>query len=377
MSILKKTTAAKLYGPTPVKGFPLIISANGAIHRMALSYFLDLLRRGVKTSSIFTYAQHINDFISQLEVDGQMLDGVTDDYLRAYSDDIVGRENGLGRVNSKNYVTQVMRSAVHFLNWLEQEKYIRGVVGEGRFYKVRVTYTKGGNVKHPLIKDDTKDKRTSVTPRSDWINAVKAHGPSREDLASRFELMVDWGATLGLRANEICSLRLRQLPEMETAEKAILDKKLVYIRLTETKGGKEKVVPVSPLLIKKTWGYVFAERSRIVDEFKARTRSKKEIYAESEYIFLSATTGDRLDARSLSNELRRSFLKAVDAGVLTKDERVWLHGLRHNSIANHLKMLDAKGVERPEAIVRQVSRHGSEDAMEPYLTDRFNEDFDG
>lgn len=377
MAELRKTSAAKIYGRSPVKGFPLIISCNGIVHRMALSYFLDLFRRGVKTNSIYTYAQQINDFISQLEIDGVSLDNVTDDYLRAYSDDIRGRENDFGRTNSKNYVTQVMRSSVHFLNWLEQEKYIRGVVGEGRFYKVRVTCTKGGNLKHPLIKDDTKDKRTSVTPRSDWIGAVKAHGPEREDLASRFELMVDWGTTLGLRANEICSLRLRQLPEFETAEKAIQNKKLVYIKLTETKGGKEKVVPVSPLLIKKTWVYVFSERSKIVDVLKARAKSSKKIYTESEYIFLSATTGDRLDSRSLSNELRRSFLKAVDAGVLTQDERVWLHGLRHNFTVNHLKMLDAKGVKRPEAIARQVTRHGSEDAMEPYLTDRFNEDFDG
>ena len=92
-------------------------------------------------------------------------------------------------------------------------------------------------------------------------------------------------------------------------------------------------------------------------------------------MFLSERSGDPLLPSSFSREIRTGFLKAVDAGDLTEDERVWCHGLKHIFSVVLLKRLDEKGVRRPEAVARQATRHSSEGAMEPYLTERFNDDF--
>jgi integrase len=98
-------------------------------------------------------------------------------------------------------------------------------------------------------------------------------------------------------------------------------------------------------------------------------------YIEPKYIFLSDKTGSTLLPGSFSNSIRTAFLRAVDAGDLTEDERVWCHGLRHYFSVVLLKKLDEKKVNRPEAVARQATRHGCDDAMEPYLTERFNESF--
>jgi integrase len=235
--------------------------------------------------------------------------------------------------------------------------------------------TDKGHIKHPLTKITDNEKRASVTPRMEWIEMVKRYGPITANINARFELMIDWGRTAGLRAFEACYLTISQLPSRETAEKAIINGTNVYILLIVTKGSKDKNIPISPLLIKKTWDYIDTTRKQVIATFKKRAKNKQTIYYENNYIFLSDKTGKAMSPVSFSNSIRKAFLAAVDAGELTEDERVWCHGLRHYFTVTLLKFLDNKKVPRPEAVTRQVTRQGSDDALEPYLTDRFNEEF--
>lgn len=368
----RRTDSALVAGHEAVKGFPLILSNSYRVHWISLRFFLKVFSEGATLSSVHTYAQHIFDLINQLEHesdDGMGFDQIYDEWLVSYRHEIISRGN------TENYASQVLRTCVTFLLWLEEEKYIHMVIGEGALYKVRVRRTAKGNVTHPAAKSMNGDKRKSVAPRAEWIDIVKEYGPADEGLSARFELMVDWGAVLQLRAHEICALKVPQLPELKTAENAIRDGRFVDITLTVTKGGKSKTIPVSPLLIKNTWEFIYSARQRIVNKFKRRATKNREGYVEPKQIFLSDKTGQAFSPVSLSNAVRSAFLKAVKDGRLTMDERVWLHGLRHKGILSALKKLDAEGIDRPEAIVRQISRHSSDDAMEPYLTDRFNREF--
>lgn len=375
MAFLRTTHKAKIMGGV-VSGFPLILKNDYNVHWMSLTYFLDLMGGGLSVGTLKTYAQHITDFISQLEVDGVAIDEVSDTWLIAYKKDILKRKTNGGGSNTENYAVQVLRSVINFMHWLEENRYIRGVIGVGKLYKVRIVETSKG-IKHFLTKDKSKDKRKFVAPRSEWIEIIKQYGPVREDLSTRFELMIDWGQTLGLRAFETCNLTIDLLPLLETAVKAILNKKNVYIELKVTKGGRPAKIPVSPLLIKKTWEYINGDRSVVIDKCRKKAKKDYSVYQEPDYIFLSDKTGGGMCPRSYSNSIRSAFLAAVENGDLTDDERVWAHGLRHNFTVTYLRNLDRNDVKRPEAIARQVTRHGSEDAMEPYLMDRFNEDFDG
>jgi len=373
----RRNTYSAVVSNVDVGSFPTILEDDFKVHWLSLTYFLDLVRVGTKLSSIKTYADHLVDFISQLETDELELDQVSDNWLVAYKDTIKSRLNSSGNVNTEDYATQILRSTVYFLNWLEVNKYIRGVVGEDESYKVRIQKT-SNDIKHRLSKSNSKGRRRYAAPRTEWIDAIKIYGPKRVDLAVRFELMIDWAKVIGLRAMEDCNLKIEQLPQIETSEKAILNKKLLTINLNVTKGGKIETVPVSPMLVKQTWEYINGYRNDIVEIMERNLRKKYEIYRDPGYIFLSNKTGSMLTPRSFSNSIRKAYLAAVENGDLTIDERVWAHGLRHNFVVNTMKQFDMdKRIKRPEAVARQATRHGSVDAMEPYLTDRFNDDFHG
>ena len=289
---------------------------------------------------------------------------------------MLNRQNPSGIRNSSNYASQVLRTVVHYLYWLEQNKFVRNVVGETKHHKVRIQGSVRG-IKHPLTKFGTGTSKSTVTPRKEWIETIKAYGPEREDLAERFELMVDWGMSAGLRAHEICALKISQLPTRETAVNALRESRKVYIKLTVTKGSKVDSIPISPLLLIRTWDYIELIRPDITEWFAKKSKSEYELYEEPDAIFLSSKTGKAVTSRSLSNSIRSAFLRAVEAGDLTIDEKVWTHGLRHNFTTNLLKGFDAAGVKRPEALARQATRHAREDSLEDYSSERFNEDFNG
>lgn len=371
MASVRYTSEIKLSGGM-VNKFPLILSGQLKVNWLCLNYLLDMQSQGISAGSINTYAHHLCDLESQLEAEGSMaIDQVHDAWLIAYKNSI------LERGNTEDYASQILRTCLSFFKWLEDEKYFTNLIGEDNYYRIRIKTLESGMLKHPAIKVIHKYKRRTITPRIEWINAIKPYGPAREDLANRFNLMIDWGVGLGLRAKEICALTISQLPTLETAQRAIRDGKNLQIKLSVTKGNVAAVIPVSPLLIKKTWDFINTDRLHVVERRTRKSLKDRTVYHDTDYIFLSDETGEKLTSGYFSNSIRSAFLKAVKFGDLTMDERVWLHGLRHNFTANLLKSLDNSGVERAEAVARQVTRHGSAEAMEPYLTDRFNEAFHG
>jgi integrase len=370
-----RTTRNALVRGGAVEGFPLILNGQYEVDWLTLEHFLDL-HRSVAVSSLKLYATHLVDFLAQLEVDGLNLDDVTDEWLIAYKNSLLNRENSSGIRNSSNYASQVLRTVVHYLYWLEQNKFVRNIVGETKHHKVRIQASERG-IKHPLTKNGAGSSKSIVTPRKEWIETVKTYGPEREDLTERFELMIDWGMSAGLRAHEICALTISQLPVRETAVNALKEGRKVYVKLTVTKGSKVDNIPISPLLLIRTWDYIELYRPDITEWFSKKSKSEYEVYREPDEIFLSSKTGKAVTSRSFSNSIRSALLRAIEAGDLTVDEKVWTHGLRHNFTNNLLKGFDAAGVKRPEALARQATRHAHEDSLENYSGERFNEDFNG
>jgi len=292
---LRTTRCANING-CALKGFPLLLSSRYEVDWLSLEYFIELERHSA-VSSIRLYASHLNDFLSQVAVDGSSVDAISDNWLTAYKRALTKRENSSGIRNSENYASQVLRTVIHYLYWLEENKYIRGVVGENKRNKVRIKKTPRG-IRHPLSNERKPTQKQSVTPRGEWIAAVKAYGPMREDLAIRFELMIDWGRSAGLRAKEICYLKVNQMPLRKTAERALVEGRNVYVDLRITKGGKPAKIPVSPLLIQKTWDYIDIFRVDVVSFFSQKAKRKYEVYEDPGLIFLSSKTGRSISAYS-------------------------------------------------------------------------------
>lgn len=375
MAFLRKTSNANLSGKTRVKGFPIILNEHYQVHTLSLRYFLHCLE-SVKPSSLGTYGAHICDFISQLEVDGKDVSEIDDNWLEQYKQALIERDPEEDD-NTENYACQVCRSVLSYCLWLTEKGYDPYLCGPTKNHRIQVSYGQSRRVKHKTITNSNKDKRHMQAPRSDWIEHIKPFGPQRPDLAKRFELMIDWGRLAGLRAHEICQLKHKHLPTRETADKAQKAERLLPVKLTETKGSRVETVRVPSSLVLATWDYIDLYRERTVKKFKKihKKKRKRSPYIESPTVFLSDKTGKPLNPISFSSSIRKAFLKAIEEGYLTADERVWTHGLRHNFVTKSLRENDKADQKHPERLAMQQTRHSSPEAMEPYLHDRYSEDF--
>lgn len=221
-----------------LKKFPFIITEQLKVHLLILEYFLEL-RASVSYPTLLTYAQHLSDFITQLEVDNDGLsyddpqykdwDEIDDNWMETYSNEIINRcDSDLD--NSKNYAGQVLRTVVAYLKWTQSKGYTSNLVGIGEEnrLKLNTSESKRGGTVHPLAKKLGKEKSPARTaPRMSWIEIAKSHShiKSRE-LKVRYELMVDWAVGLGLRAHEVCALTVSQLPSQKSAEDATSTRKM-------------------------------------------------------------------------------------------------------------------------------------------------------
>ena len=369
-----------------LKKFPFIITEQLKVHLLTLEYFLDL-RASVSHTTLLTYAQHLSDFITQLEVGNDGLsyddpeykdwDEIDDNWMEIYSNELI-RRYGSDSDNSKGYAGQVLRSVVAYLKWTQSKGYTSNLVGIGEENRLKLNTSKskrGGTV-HPLAKKLSKEKSPAKTaPRMSWIEIVKSHThiKSRE-LSVRYELMVDWAVGLGLRAHEVCGLTVSQLPSRKAAEDAYINEENVFISIVISKGSKPKTLPVSPMLVKKTWDFVDRERKMVLSRVKSKAKKSRVPFVDSDILFPSLRTGKELGPVTFSNQVRVAFLKAVNAGDLAEDQVVWAHGLRHRFATNQLKGADERGLKNPERITKHVTRHKHEQTLETYTVARFHED---
>ncbi|KJY79898.1 tyrosine-type recombinase/integrase [Vibrio nigripulchritudo] len=386
MAHLRYTTKLEING-TKVDKFPIIITENLKAHILSLEYFLHL-RTSTATSTLLTYAQRIADFITQLEVDNEGLDHgdcgyvewdeIDDNWIEQYKNELITRY-GSESDNSKNYVGQVLGTVIAYLKWTQEQGYTNYLVGLTEDHRIKLKHSdskKGDGTVHPLVKGLTKEKSPARTaPRRDWIDKVKAntHIATRE-LATRYELMIDWGLGLGLRAHEVCALTIDQLPLRQTAENAYINGENVFIDIVVSKGSKPKRMPVTPILVKRTWDFIERERVLIIRKLKNKAKAKRVAFVDSEILFPSSRTGGGIHPRTFSNQVRKAFLIAVEQGDLTEDEIVWAHGLRHRHATDTLKGLDDNGVKNPQRIAKHSTRHAHESTLDGYTVARFFED---
>jgi hypothetical protein len=130
----------------------------------------------------------------------------------------------------------------------------------------------------------------------------------------RNQQLLRWYQQKGLRRFEWAALKLKQLPPKNEVEEACAKFESVRLRLVETKGGRPQSINVLSELLEQTYEYIVDERAAVVARCK-----KKKGYVEPEEVFISSTTGKKLNLRSVSNLLRRIF---DEAGVEGHGHRI-------------------------------------------------------
>lgn len=352
--------------------FPLILNNDHIINRLTLKYFLSQ-RILWDTTTLGTYVKHICDFISQLEVENKecSFDHIDEYWLEAYANQISNRNPGSG-----GYVSQLLSSVISFLYWCENNNYCKNLIGVTSKFKIKVFQTKNG-VTHNLVKYYEKQKASpKIAPRDEWIETVLSEEYfNSEDLEIRFNLMVEWGRRCGLRAHEICALSIDQIPSRETLEQAIIEKKNIFIELTVTKGKKKARIPVSGILLKKTLDYIESERNQLIKKFKNKARLQRKAYIPPQQVFISSRTGQALHRRTFSNQLNARWQQAVENGNLTKNQHVWVHGLRHRFATDKLKEISQlTSIRDPGEVTKTLTRHRHSSTLDIYTASIYLED---
>lgn len=352
--------------------FPLILNNDHIINRLTLKYFLSQ-RILWDTTTLGTYVKHICDFISQLEVENKecSFDHIDEYWLEAYANQISNRNTGSG-----GYVSQLLSSVISFLYWCENNNYCKNLIGVTSKFKIKVFQTKNG-VTHNLVKYYEKQKASpKIAPRDEWIETVLSEEYfNSEDLEIRFNLMVEWGRRCGLRAHEICALSIDQIPSRETLEQAIIEKKNIFIELTVTKGKKKARIPVSGILLKKTLDYIESERNQLIKKFKNKARLQRKAYIPPQQVFISSRTGQALHRRTFSNQLNARWQQAVENGNLTKNQHVWVHGLRHRFATDKLKEISQlTSIRDPSEVTKTLTRHRHSSTLDIYTASIYLED---
>lgn len=352
--------------------FPLILNNDHIINRLTLKYFLSQ-RILWDTTTLGTYVKHICDFISQLEVENKecSFDHIDEYWLEAYANQISNRNAGSG-----GYVSQLLSSVISFLYWCENNNYCKNLIGVTSKFKIKVFQTKNG-VTHNLVKYYEKQEAPpKIAPRDKWIETVLSEEYFKsEDLEIRFNLMVEWGRRCGLRAHEICALSIDQIPSRDTLEQAIIEKKNIFIELTVTKGKKKARIPVSGILLKKTLDYIESERNQLIKKFKNKARLQRKAYIPPQQVFISSRTGQALHRRTFSNQLNARWQQAVENGNLTKNQHVWVHGLRHRFATDKLKEISQlTSIRDPSEVTKTLTRHRHSSTLDIYTASIYLED---
>lgn len=354
------------------KKFPVILNNDHIVNRLTLKYVLSQrILWGGRT--LHTYTKHICDFISQLEVENEegSFDHIDHLWLEAYADQVFRRNQ-----NTENYVAQLLSSVIRFLLWCEDQNYCKKLIGVNSSFKIRVIKTKNGFTHNLIRYYQNRKSLPKIAPRDKWIKAVLAEEQFKSiDLENRLSLIVKWGERAGLRAHEICALKLNQIPAREILENSIIEKKNIFVEFTETKGTKRAKIPVSGILLLKTRDYIELERDKIIKKISKKNLLEHKVYIPPDEVFISSTTGQALHPRTLSNQIRSRWLQAVKNGRLTEDQHVWLHGLRHRFATDKLKEISKiPHISDPHEVTKILTRHSHSSGLDPYVTSIYFED---
>ena len=238
--------------------------------------------------------------------------GVTD-FIRAWR-----QESGKPPVKAFVPLSFALGEAFQF-DWSDE-----GLMVGGVFYKVQVAHLKlCASRAFWLVAYPSQGHEMLFDAHTRSFQALG--GVTRRGIYDNMKTAVDkvkrgnqqllrWYQQKGLRRFEWAALKLKQLPPKNEVEEACAKFESVRLRLVETKGGRPQSINVLSELLEQTYEYIVDERAAVVARCK-----KKKGYVEPEEVFISSTTGKKLNLRSVSNLLRRIF---DEAGVEGHGHRI-------------------------------------------------------
>ncbi len=324
--IIRYTNDACIINRLPQSGIPIIIDCHNQVVWELVSWFRYLKVTETRpTSSLSTYADHMRMFWEHLSNEGRDWKDVDDDFLRDFrnlqrsgvriSHKQKGEELFEGTINGR------LMTILAFYWWCHKNGKVReDMIGpsrweeEGHFRPQIVLDVKGYD---PRSDSPYKDLKYSSPLLYKNIRAPKRTIPTEDQTSKmqaklssfRDQIMSQWTEQTGLRAFEICKIKVEDVPSFDDID-ALEDADNHHKFLLKGKGRKERFIYVQSDLLTSTREYIEGERAQLVE----RKKKKGGAYHEPEEVFLSKTTGQPLDSETFSKYVTKAFRKTgVDA----------------------------------------------------------------
>jgi integrase len=349
-----KTDSSCVIGGRVCAGIPVFIGENG-VDWLPSDWLRKKFRRGLAVRSVATYAEHLRVLMTKMESDRRGWLDIDDEWLeRAYSAHLL---------SGPRAAPQALRTQLAFLMSIERDGFVKGLIGVGPHFKIEL----GQDGKPLWMRAALAPLTLPNLPTHDAIDSTMAHLAVRDSsLYARNELMMRWQSSAGLRADEVCGLKISELPNRAHAMKLLDDQKGVLVTLSHTKGRSARSLKVHPLLIVETQDWIETDRDVLVCRLAERAGRRGSSFLDPEFVFLSAA-GGKMHPGSLSNLIRIGFKEAVRCGDAAATDRVWSHGLRHRGLHDDLKARRAVGQKAAELHTMHHAGHRSLVPTERYV----------
>ena len=335
-------------------GLPVFVGKNGVDWVLA-----DWLRRrfmkGLKKRSVSTYSQQFRGLLSAMEKQSLAWKDLDDDVLeRCFNEH---------QRTGPRTAPQALRTQLQFLKSLEATGVVRGLIGVGPDFRIEL----GADGKPLWLQSTLAPLILPKLPSREAIETTMAYLAVQDPrLYARNELMMRWQSVPGLRADEVCGLKVAQLPDRKKSLRLLEEERGALVTLTTTKGRTARSLKVHPLLVLETLDWVESDRDDLLEALSKRAKEIGRTFVDSGEVFLSAR-GSKLDPRSLSNLIRTAFKAAACAGQVGSSDRVWSHGLRHRALHDDLKHRQQVGQRAAELHTMHHAGHSSLEALETYI----------
>lgn len=311
--------------------------------------------RGLEARSVRTYTDHIRGLLEGMERDKITWGSLDDDWLQAHYNTHLR--------TAPRTAPQALRTQIEFLVWLESEGRVCNLVGCGEQYRIEL------DMRGRWIWRGKRLKPISLPslPTQEAIEATMANLEVQDPaLCARNELMMKWQAAVGLRAEEICCLRVAELPNRKRATELLDRQRPAKVKLVVTKGASSRTVAVHPLLILEAHDWIEHDREAILDRAKHSTGAGAVEFKTTDCVFLSHR-GTPLNPRAYSNLIRTAFKRACANHDVDVADRVWCHGLRHRGLTDDLANRRTVGQRAAELHTMHQAGHRSLTSLSPYI----------
>ena len=289
-----------------VERLPFMHFPDGKACNLANLYMISLVGRGLADGSLRQYAANISHFVRYCSKNNISFAESNSDTFSAFIASVRDEKDPRYPdipLRESNTVISIGRNTLDFLNYIgvfnRQESFIYDVIGaERKTAKIKTEAARKGYIETQFWAHKVLDTGSTI----------KRRGPIRKEL---IDLLYEASNKVTnsryvykrnlvlLRCMEMTGGRLSEIEKLETKDiqdAYYQDEPMLRLVTTKRKDEKARYIPVLKTDLNELIIFITTARKKLL---------KENGYPDNGYLLLSETTGNKLSARTLSNEVSR------------------------------------------------------------------------